>query len=87
MAASEDGSPSVQAIWECESVTLLFFAATDLVSPCSTTALSRTNSLTVFCDLSKTTQSWPSLIKRRTIFAPILAEPIMPSCNCSPLEN
>ena len=36
-------------------------------------------------DLSKTTHSWPPLISRRTMLAPILPSPIIPSCINSPL--
>src|SRR4029077_17617744 len=35
---------------------------------------------TTFGDISKTTQVWPPLISRRTIFAPILPRPTMPIC-------
>ena len=31
-------------------------------------------------DMSKTTHSWPPLIRRRTMFAPIRPRPIIPSC-------
>jgi len=35
---------------------------------------------TDFADLSKTTHRWPPLMRRRTMFAPILPSPIIPSC-------
>src|SRR5271157_5372843 len=44
------------------------------------TALSLTNSSTAFGDISKTTQLWPALISRRTMLAPILPRPTIPSC-------
>src|SRR5207249_2059500 len=43
-------------------------------------ALSLTISLTASGDMSKTTQSWPPLIRRRTMLAPIRPRPIIPSC-------
>src|SRR5215831_19828545 len=44
------------------------------------TAFSPTSSLTASGDLSKTTHSFPPLIRRRTILAPILPRPIIPNC-------
>src|SRR5579872_1497575 len=44
------------------------------------TAFSCTSSFTAFGDMSKTTQRWPLLSRRRTMFAPILPRPIIPSC-------
>src|SRR5215831_1507794 len=44
------------------------------------TALSPTSSLTALGDMSKTTHSWPPLIRRRTILAPILPRPTTPNC-------
>src|SRR5215813_9742393 len=44
------------------------------------TAFSPTSSLTALGDLSKTTHSWPPLIRRRTILAPILPRPTIPNC-------
>ena len=44
------------------------------------TAFSWTNSFTAFGDLLKTTHRWPPLSSRRTMFAPILPRPIIPSC-------
>src|SRR5207237_1159659 len=44
------------------------------------TAFSATSSLTVLGDLSKTTHSWPRLIRRRTMLAPILPKPTIPNC-------
>ena len=44
------------------------------------TAFSWANSVTACGDLSKTTHWWPPLSSRRTMFAPILPRPIMPSC-------
>src|SRR5262245_43061804 len=44
------------------------------------TAFSPTSSLTALGDMSKTTHSWPPLIRRRTMLAPILPRPIIPSC-------
>ena len=46
-------------------------------------AVSSTRSWTAVGDVSKTTHSWPSLRRRRTIFAPILPSPIIPSCICN----
>src|SRR6266481_6932286 len=43
-------------------------------------ARSLTISLTVSGDMSKTTQSWPPLSRRRTMLAPIRPRPIIPSC-------
>src|ERR1700722_16505643 len=43
-------------------------------------ALSCTNSFTAFADMSNTTHWWPPLMSRRTILAPILPRPIIPSC-------
>src|SRR5437899_5891484 len=37
-------------------------------------------SLTASGDMSKTTQSWPPLSRRRTMLAPIRPRPIIPSC-------
>src|SRR5437016_1659274 len=53
-------------------------------SEAAPTAFSWTNSLTVFGDLSNTTQSCPFLISRRAILAPILPSPIIPSCISAP---
>src|SRR5258708_40099067 len=51
------------------------------------TALSRAKSSTAFGDMSKTTHWWPPLIRRRTILAPILPNPIIASCmTYSPLS-
>src|SRR5579863_10245897 len=50
------------------------------------TAFSWVSSLTAFGDLSKTTHWWPPLIRRRTIFAPILPRPIIPSCIVVPFQ-
>src|SRR5262249_46481691 len=44
------------------------------------TAFSPTRSLTTLGDRSKTTHSWPPLIRRRTILAPILPMPTIPNC-------
>src|SRR5262249_37984144 len=44
------------------------------------TALSPTSSLTALGDMSKTTHSWPPLIRRRTILAPILPRPTIANC-------
>src|SRR5215470_18945537 len=44
------------------------------------TAFSPTSSLTALGDLSKTTHSWPPLIRRRTMLAPILPRPTIPNC-------
>src|SRR5215475_3071087 len=44
------------------------------------TAFSPISSLTALGDLSKTTHSFPPLIRRRTILAPILPRPIIPNC-------
>src|SRR5215468_5474131 len=44
------------------------------------TAFSPTSSFTTLGDLSKTTHSWPPLIRRRTMLAPILPRPIIPNC-------
>src|SRR5258705_314916 len=49
------------------------------------TAFSFANSFTVWGDLSNTTQSCPFLISRRTMLAPILPSPTIPSCIISPL--
>src|SRR5262249_18448522 len=38
------------------------------------------SSLTVLGNMSKTTHCWPLAISRRTMFAPILPSPIIPSC-------
>ena len=43
-------------------------------------AFSWTNSFTVFGDVSKTTHRWPPFKSRRTMFAPILPRPTIPSC-------
>ena len=43
-------------------------------------AFSWTNSFTAFGDMSKTTHRCPPLRSRRTMFAPILPRPIIPSC-------
>jgi hypothetical protein len=43
-------------------------------------AFSWTNSFTAFGDLLKTTHRWPPLRSLRTMFAPILPRPIIPSC-------
>src|SRR5262249_5622830 len=51
------------------------------------TALSLTSSLTACGDLSNTTQSCPFLMSRRTMLAPILPSPIIPSCISSPLQK
>src|SRR5580698_1650108 len=48
------------------------------------TAFSATSSSTAFGDMSKTTQLWPALSSRRTMFAPILPSPIIPSCINAP---
>src|SRR5262245_15477730 len=48
------------------------------------TALSPTRSLTALGDLSKTTHSWPPLMRRRTMLAPILPKPTIPNCIMSP---
>src|SRR6202789_4378167 len=51
-------------------------------------ALSFARSSLAFADVSKTTQSCPPLMSRRTMFAPILPKPIIPSCmlhsSCGP---
>src|SRR5580704_16936492 len=44
------------------------------------TAFSWVSSFTALADMSKTTHWWPPLISRRTMFAPILPRPIIPSC-------
>src|SRR5262245_60298371 len=44
------------------------------------TAFSPTSSLTALGDMSKTTHSWPPLIRRRTMLAPILPRPTIPNC-------
>src|ERR1700722_13649012 len=44
------------------------------------TAPSRTSSSTAFGETSNTAQSCPPTNRRRTIFAPILPRPIIPSC-------
>src|SRR5215468_4506480 len=44
------------------------------------TAFSPTSSLTALGDMSKTTHSWPPLIRRRTILAPILPRPTIANC-------
>src|SRR6516225_8693825 len=49
------------------------------------TALSLTNSLTVFCETSNTTHWCPCLISRRVMLAPIRPSPIIPGCISSPL--
>src|SRR6266436_2863336 len=54
--------------------------ATRSASEAAPTALSRVRSATAFGDMSKTTHSWPPLINRRTIFAPIRPNPIIASC-------
>src|SRR6266446_9298878 len=54
--------------------------ATRSASEAAPTAFSRARSATAFSDMSKTTHSWPPLINRRTIFAPILPNPIIASC-------
>src|ERR1700693_4499703 len=51
------------------------------------TALSFTTSSTDFGDTSKTTHSWPALISRRTMLAPILPRPTIPSCIDHPLSQ
>ena len=43
-------------------------------------AFSFASSATAFGDMSKTTHSWPPLISRRTMLAPIRPRPIIPSC-------
>src|SRR6516225_4012989 len=44
------------------------------------TAFSPASSLTALGDMSKTTHSWPPLIRRRTMLAPILPRPTIPNC-------
>src|SRR2546430_16666646 len=44
------------------------------------TAFSSTSSFTALGDMSKTTHSWPPLIRRRTMLAPILPSPTIPNC-------
>src|SRR5215471_17251144 len=46
-------------------------------------ACSCTSCFTASGDRSKTTQSWPPLSSRRTMFAPIRPRPIIPSCMLS----
>ncbi len=54
-------------------------------SEAAPTARSLVNCFTAFGDMSKTTHSWPPLMSRRTMFAPIRPSPIMPSCIvCAP---
>ena len=51
------------------------------------TAFSFTNSSTDFGDISKTTHSWPAFMSRRTMLAPILPRPTIPSCIDYPLSQ
>ena len=48
------------------------------------TAFSPTNSFTASGDLSKTTHRWRFFRSRRTMFAPILPRPIIPSSMLTP---
>src|SRR5262249_40992498 len=52
-------------------------------SEAAPTAFSRARSATAFGDMSKTTHSWPPLIRRRTMLAPIRPNPIIASCMTS----
>ena len=60
-----------------------FQLSTKSASEVEPIALSFTRSWTAVGDVSKTTHSWPFLRSRRTIFAPILPRPIIPSCICN----
>ncbi len=54
--------------------------STKSASDAAPTAFSFASASTAFGDMSKTTHSWPLLISRRTMFAPIRPSPIIPSC-------
>ena len=43
-------------------------------------AFSAASASTAFGDMSKTTHSWPSFMRRRTMLAPMRPRPIIPSC-------
>src|SRR5208283_3458904 len=51
------------------------------------TAFSFANSSTLFGNTSKTTQLCPAFIRRRTMLAPILPRPTIPSCIDNPSLN
>jgi len=71
LSTTAAGTISHKALGFCN---LLTRSASELAP----TAFSETSSFTAFSERSYTTQSWPPLISRRTMFPPIRPNPIIP---------